>query len=103
MALNREQKRQLKKSGDLGEDGEPTQSRATRTAPKPAPSKEKRTSARVFLKEVRGELRKVAWPSRSETTNYSLVVAITLIVLGTLIFGLDWIFSEVVLRLFNAK
>jgi preprotein translocase SecE subunit len=45
----------------------------------------------------------VAWPTRSETTNYSLVVAITLIVLGTLIFGLDWIFSEIVLRLFSAK
>jgi preprotein translocase subunit SecE len=103
MALNREQKRHLKKSGELSEDGQPTPSRATRTAPKPVPSKDKRTPPRVFIKEVRGELRKVAWPTRAETTNYSLVVAITLIVLGTLIFGLDWVFSEVVLRLFNAK
>ena len=64
---------------------------------------EKRTTARVFVKEVRGELRKVAWPTRKETLNYSGVVAIALVFMTILIFCLDWVFSEFVLRLFNVK
>jgi preprotein translocase subunit SecE len=104
MALNREQKRLLKKQGDLGEDGEPTRTRSkTRTAPKAPPPKEQRTTARVFAKEVRGELRKVAWPSRRETLQYSSVVALTLIILTLFIFGLDYVFSNVVLKLFGIQ
>lgn len=120
MALNREQKRQLKKSGELGDDGagagdvppgvgagegdDGTPSRRRRSAAKAAPvTKEQRTTARQFVKEVRAELRKVAWPTRKETINYSVIVLLTLVFMTTLIFGLDWIFSEVVLRLFNAK
>jgi preprotein translocase subunit SecE len=128
MALNREQKRQLKRAGDLDEatdggsagngngngngdgpdrsgaddDGGSRKGRATPTA-KAGPDKEPRTSPGTFVKEVRSELRKVAWPTRQETLNYSLIVALTLVVMTTLIFGLDWVFSEVVLRIFEAK
>jgi preprotein translocase subunit SecE len=125
MALNREQKRQLKRAGDLDVDAEgggagngggngtgsggsgdaddssPRKGRATPTAK--ADQKEPRTSPRQFVREVRGELRKVAWPTRSETVNYSLIVAVALIFMTSLIFGLDWVFSEVVLRVFDAK
>jgi len=121
MALNREQKRQLKKSGELGDDGavngdavpaggdadesgQAAPSRRRRSAAGPAPvTKEPRTGVRQFVKEVRAELRKVAWPTRKETVNYSIIVLLTLVFMTTLIFGLDWVFSEVVLRLFNAK
>jgi len=103
MALNREQKRALKKQGDLGDDGEPVARAKTRTAPKAPPPKEQRTTARVFVKEVRGELRKVAWPSRKETLQYSGVVALTLIILTTFIFCLDYVFSNVVLKLFGVQ
>ena len=51
---------------------------------------------------MRGELRKVAWPTRAEVINYSIIVLITMIVLGLLIFGLDLVFGEGVLRLLNA-
>jgi preprotein translocase subunit SecE len=102
MALNREQKRRLKKSGELGTDGEPvaTRSRGTTTVP-PTRTKEERTSARQFVREVRQELRKVAWPTRAETVNYSLIVLSTLVVMTALIFGLDWVFSNFVLDLFD--
>jgi len=122
MALNREQKRQLKKSGELGDDGagngdgppvggdegeggDATPPRRRRSAASGAApvAKEQRTTIRQFVKEVRAELRKVAWPTRKETVNYSVIVLLTLVFMTTLIFGLDWIFSEVVLRLFNAK
>ena len=126
MALNREQKRQLKRAGDLDETtdggdagngngngnggagdaaddgGSSRKGRATPNA-KATEVKEKRTSPGQFVKEVRSELRKVAWPTRKETINYSLIVAMTLVVMTTLIFGLDWVFSEVVLRIFDAK
>ncbi len=101
MALNREEKRKLEKSGGVSDEDQPSSRRTTDT--KPAAKKEERTSARVFVKEVRAELRKVAWPTRKETMNYSLIVAVTLVLMTVLIFGLDWVFSEAVLRLFNVK
>ena len=55
-----------------------------------------------FLREVRGELRKVAWPSRAETVNYSIVVLVTVVVLTAMIYGLDWVFSTFVLELFDS-
>ena len=65
-----------------------------------APPQE-RTSPTQFLREVRSELRKVAWPSRSETINYSIVVLVTIVVLGSMIYGLDWLFSTFILDLFE--
>jgi preprotein translocase subunit SecE len=102
MALNREQKRMLRKQGELGADGEPVAKRSRQAAPPPqAKTKEERTGARQFLREVRQELRKVAWPTRGETINYSLIVLSTLVVMTILIFCLDYVFSKGVLRLFD--
>jgi len=100
MALNREQKRMLQRQGELGPDGEPVRAKRAQQAPQ---KKEQRTTARQFVHEVRGELRKVVWPTRSETVNYSIIVIVTLVFFTTLIFCIDWVFSEFVLRLFNAK
>ncbi len=46
-----------------------------------------------FLKEVRTEMKKVSWPSREKTINYTLIVIG--VSLGTAIFlgGLDFIFT----------
>ncbi|MGH9094052.1 MAG: preprotein translocase subunit SecE [Acidimicrobiales bacterium] len=46
-------------------------------------------------------MRKVVWPTRAETLNYSSVVFVTLAVLMALIFGLDLGFSKVALYLFK--
>jgi len=106
MAMNREQKRALQRSGDVGEDGQPIRKRpASKGGGRPQPAaraKSDRTPPRQFLREVTAELRKVAWPSRSETINYSIIVLVALIVLTTFIFGVDYVFSQVVLKLFNA-
>ena len=100
MALNREQKRMLRKQGELGPDGEPVRAKRAQQAPR---TKEQRTSARQFVKEVRGELRKVVWPTKSETLNYSIIVLVTLVFFTTLIFCIDWVFADFVLRLFEAR
>ena len=99
MTLNRQQRRMLQRSGDVDGDGNPVPQR--RQAP-PPPRPEERTGARQFLREVRQELKKVAWPSRDTTIKYSIVVLINVVVLTALMAGLDWVFSEFVIRLFSA-
>jgi preprotein translocase subunit SecE len=99
MAMNRETKRLLQRQGQLGADGEPKA--AARKAPAAPRPKEKRTPPRVFVKEVRAELRKVAWPTRAETINYSIIVLITIIILTAAIFGMDFGLAKAVLWIFE--
>lgn len=113
MAMNREQKRLLKKQGQLGEDGQPMRAEpggraATATAgrgrgPGGGVKTEERTPPTQFVREVRSELKKVAWPTRAEVINYSIIVLITLIIMTLYISGIDWVFGEAILRLFNAR
>jgi preprotein translocase subunit SecE len=102
MNMNRETKRRLQRQGQLGPDGSPStaprEKAVPRTTPKPAAQ---RTSPAQFVREVRGELRKVAWPTRDEVTNYSVIVLITLAILIALIFGLDYMFAKSSLFLFK--
>jgi preprotein translocase subunit SecE len=101
MAMNRETKRMMQRQGQLGPDGEPV--RAQRKPPSQPSSREReqRTSPGQFLKEVRGELRKVAWPTRPEIVNYSIIVLVAVVVLTAFIAGLDWVFSNFVLDIFE--
>ena len=101
MAMNRQQKRMLQKQGQLGADGAPAaRKRPAPQAPRPA-AKDERTGPIQFLREVRGELRKVAWPTRPEVINYSIIVLLTVVVLTTYIATLDFVFGEAVFKLFE--
>ncbi len=86
--LNREQKRQLRKMGALDEEG-----KATR-APRPQKRQQDRVGPVQYLREVREEMRKVAWPQRPEVTRYSIVVVITVVVFTALVGGADYVFGE---------
>ncbi len=97
MSMNREQKRLLQRQGEVDADGEPIRQRREQSS-RPA---EERTGVAQFSREVRAELRKVAWPSRSETANYATVVVVTVIAVTAIVAGLDWIFSNSVLNLFD--
>ncbi len=99
MAMNREQKRMMQRQGQIDAEGEAAP--RERKQPQPRP-KQERTSPVQFVKEVRGELRKVAWPTRSEVINYSIVVIVGLVFLTAFIALLDFAFGELVLRLFDA-
>ena len=98
--MNRQTKRMMQRQGQVGADGSPvaTKRPPQQRAPKP-PSE--RTSPATFLKEVRGELRKVAWPTKGEVVNYSTVVLMALVFLIALIFVLDLAFAKSVLFLFK--
>ncbi len=88
----------LQRQGEVDADGEPIRARRRQASSGPP---QERTGFIQFLREVRNELRKVAWPSRSETVNYSIVVLVTVVVLGAMIYGLDWVFSVFILDLFD--
>ena len=98
MSLNREQKRLLQRQGEVDADGEPIRERRQPNQPR---SSEDRVGVAQFSREVRSELRKVAWPSRSETKNYTVVVILTIVVVTALVAALDWAFSNSVLELFD--
>ena len=71
-----------------------------RAAPAQQQTRE-RTTPKVFLGEVRSEMRKVAWPSRREVINSTIVVLICIVVMTSLIFGFDYVSSKFVLFLFG--
>lgn len=60
-----------------------------------------RTPPGQFLREVRQELKKVAWPTRSEVVNYTIVVLVATAFLIAVTFGFDYLFGELVLRLYG--
>jgi preprotein translocase subunit SecE len=71
-----------------------------RPRPQPSPQRE-RVGPRQYLGEVKGELRKVAWPTRQEVINSTIVVLIAVTVLTSLIFGYDFVSARLVLFLFD--
>jgi len=99
MAMNRQQKRMLQRQGQVGADGEPV-ARKRNAPPAPRP-KEERTTPAQFVREVKGEMRKVAWPTRPEVINYSIIVLVAVVVLTAYIAALDFGFGEVLLKLFE--
>jgi preprotein translocase subunit SecE len=102
MGMNRQMKRMMQRQGQLGEDGAPAvQTREQRRPPRPATTSKERTKPLQFVRDVRAELRKVAWPTRQEVINLSTVVLVTLILLIGLIFVLDLAFAKAVLNLFK--
>ena len=102
MAMNREQKRMLQRQGEDDADGEPVRQRRKQPAAPVPREKTERTGFVQFFREVRDELRKVAWPTRSETINYSIIVLVAVVLLTSLIFAVDWLFSRAVLDLFKS-
>ena len=76
--------------GALDEQGKPT--RAQRQQPK---KKSDRVGPRHDLREVRDEMRKVAWPKQPEVKRYSIIVIITVVVYTALVGGFDYLFGEI--------
>jgi preprotein translocase subunit SecE len=85
--LNREQKRNLRRMGAVDEKGAPT--RVQRTAG----PKTSRVGPAQYMREVRDEMRKVAWPTKDEVVRYSIVVIITVVIYTALVSGADFVFA----------
>jgi preprotein translocase subunit SecE len=97
--MNREQKRMMQRQGQVGADGAAPSRRAT---PQDVQRRRgQRTRPAQFVREVREEMRQVAWPSRPELINYTTIVLFVLIFMTALIFGLGFGFSKFVTFLFT--
>jgi preprotein translocase subunit SecE len=93
--VNRQTKRLMKRQG-----GE-APAAPERRRPAPPPPNRERTDAKQFLREVRAELKKVAWPSRPEVVTSTIVVLVAVVFMTSLIFGFDYVFAKGVLFLFD--
>src|ERR671933_1996560 len=54
-----------------------------------------------FVRDVRSELRKVAWPSQRETVNLTVVVIALSVAVGLFLGGVDFLFQELFVRLLS--
>ena len=61
-----------------------------------------RVGFRQYIREVRQELKKVAWPTREETTTYTVVVLTVTTILTAITFGLDFVLKRGILQLLGA-
>ena len=61
----------------------------------------KRTPPAQFFREVRAELKKVAWPTKREVASYTTVVLVSTAVLTAIVFGMDLVFQKLVIALFG--
>ena len=93
--MNRQTKRAMKRQG--GETPAP----AERRRPAAPPPHRERTSPKEIIRDVRGEMKKVAWPTKNEVVTSTIVVLMAVIFMTLLIFGLDLGFSKGVLQLFD--
>ena len=97
--MNREQKRMMQRQGQAGADGTST---SRRTTPQDVQRRRgQRTKPAQFIREIREEMRQVAWPTRPEVINYTSIVLFVLIFMTSLIFGLGYGFSKFVTFLFQ--
>ena len=81
-----------------------TETRTGGLADRPARPASARRNGRnpvVFTREVVAELRKVIWPTRQELITYTSVVIVFVGVIIAVVYGLDYLFTWIVLKIFG--
>ncbi len=68
----------------------------------PQQRKRERVGFRQFLREVRQELKKVAWPTRDETATFTVVVLVVTAVVTAYTFALDFGLKNTILEMLGA-
>src|SRR3974390_1185760 len=98
----------MQRQGQMEADGSPSTKRAPAGTATPPPRQTKggapvrrRATPVQFVREVRDEMRQVAWPSRAELINYTSVVFTTLVIMIALIFALNLAFGKLITLLFT--
>jgi preprotein translocase subunit SecE len=54
-----------------------------------------------FLRDVRGEMKRVTWPSKNDLYKTTIAVIVSSIVFGVYLFGVDFIFSRLIKQIMN--
>ncbi|MCJ7524040.1 MAG: preprotein translocase subunit SecE [Candidatus Aminicenantes bacterium] len=50
---------------------------------------------RAYLREVRGEMKKVTWPNKNDMIKTTIAVIVISVFFGIYLFGVDFIFSHI--------
>ncbi|GDX18924.1 MAG: preprotein translocase subunit SecE [Acidimicrobiaceae bacterium] len=90
MDLNRQQKRAMQKMGEVNEQGAPIRQARPTVAAQVA---KERVGPFQYIREVRDEMRKVAWPKFPEVRRYSIIVLVTVVIVTAFVGGLDAAFG----------
>jgi preprotein translocase subunit SecE len=91
--MNRQVKRQMAKQGADKPNAPEKRGRAN--------TQTERTTPRSYLREVQGEMKRVAWPPRAEILNSTVIVIIGVVVMTALIFLFDYLANSAVTRIFG--
>ena len=97
MSMNRQTKRMMAKQGT----DKPKRAEGEKRRPASAAPKREKIGPKEYLGEVKGELRKVAWPTKKEVVNSTIIVLVAVVVMTTLIFLFDYGSAKFVLFLFD--
>lgn len=89
MAVSRKMRREMDRS-----QGKKVAAPIQKKKPQAGAPVKKRTSPAQFLKEVRAELKKIAWPSRTELVQSTIMVLVILTSITAVIYVLDMVFSQ---------
>ena len=90
MDLNRQQKRAMQKMGEVNDKGAPIRQPRPTVATQVA---KERVGPFQYIREVRDEMRKVAWPKWPEIRRYSIIVLVTVVIVTAFVGGLDAAFG----------
>jgi preprotein translocase subunit SecE len=90
MDLNRQQKRAMQKMGEVNDQGAPIRQARPTVAAQVAKA---RVGPFQYIREVRDEMRKVAWPKFPEVRRYSIIVLVTVVIVTAFVGGLDAAFG----------
>jgi preprotein translocase subunit SecE len=94
----------MQRQRDVEDNGAPAVEERPQLQPRPRPQAPQMSApARVveFGREIRSEMKQVAWPTRPEVVNSATVVLITLVFLIGLIFALNYAFSHLVISILS--
>ncbi|MGH2709291.1 MAG: preprotein translocase subunit SecE [Actinomycetota bacterium] len=77
------------------------QERSADRPARPTVASRKRTKPLDFVREVRGELGRVTWPSRGEVLTYTVVVLVSVTFFMLIIGGLDYVFTKGIVKVIS--
>jgi preprotein translocase subunit SecE len=49
-----------------------------------------------FLKDARGEMKKVTWPSKNDLYKTTVAVIVSSVIFGIYLFGVDFVFARLI-------
>jgi preprotein translocase subunit SecE len=89
MAVARKLRREMERSQSQKKPAAPAKKKPQSGGPA-----KKRTTPLQFLREVRAELKKVAWPTRTELIQSTMMVLVILLALMAIIYVMDLVFAQ---------